>query len=107
MCGSLTETHGDTHRRTQTHADAHRRTQMNADKCKANCVQCVGGCNLKTHPDVDVCSRTFGTYYRNNPELFPAQIPHFTFITLIYPAGGTRYKLNCLWAWVEVIISKY
>ena len=26
--------------------------QTQADKYKANCVQCVGGCNLKTCPDV-------------------------------------------------------
>ena len=26
--------------------------QAHGDKHKANCVQCVGGCNLKTCPDV-------------------------------------------------------
>ena len=32
MCGSLTETHGDTHRHTQTHTDARRRAQTHADE---------------------------------------------------------------------------
>ena len=46
-----TQTNADTRRHTQTNADEHRQTQMNADERKANCVQCVGGRNLKTRPD--------------------------------------------------------
>lgn len=36
----------------QANTNVCRQTQTNADERKANCVQCVGGCNLKTHPDV-------------------------------------------------------
>ena len=40
------------HRCTWMYADTHRWTQTHADERKANCVQCVGGRNLKTHQDV-------------------------------------------------------
>ena len=39
-------------RQTQTNADERGHTQTNADECMANCVRCVGGRNLKTHPDI-------------------------------------------------------
>ena len=45
---------------SQTHMDVRRCTQTNTDKRKANCVRWVGGHNLQM---IDVCSRTFGTYY--------------------------------------------
>ena len=50
------QTHADASRCAQIHADARRHTQTSTDKhtdeCKANCVQCVDGCNPKTRPDV-------------------------------------------------------
>ena len=44
----------------QTHMDVCRRMQTHTDERKANCVRWVGGCNLRM---IDVCSRTFRTYY--------------------------------------------
>ena len=42
------QTHTDTHR----HMHTCRRTQMHTDEHKTNCIQCVGGCNIKTCPDI-------------------------------------------------------
>ena len=42
----------DVRRRKQMNADASRRAHTYADECKANGIQCVGGHNLKTRPDV-------------------------------------------------------
>ena len=46
------QTHMDTHRWTQMQTCAHRGKWTSLDERRANCIQCVGRCNLKTRPDV-------------------------------------------------------
>ena len=48
---------------TQMHMDVRRHTQTHADERKANCVQCVGGRNLKTHQDVRRLFKDFQDNY--------------------------------------------
>ena len=57
------QTHTDAQRRTQTNADAHRQTQTNARQT----VSCVwADTTSRRVQTLDVCSRTFWTYYKSN-----------------------------------------